>query len=626
MKKEGLVLTCIAVICLCANYFMGKDLNWDAVNYHLYSPFQLFSNRVGSDFFAASVQGYLNPLVFTPFYLMVKAQWHSFIISSFFALVHSLNFYVIYKITEKLICKTKQSQWVVILSVGLSALNGVIWVVFGSSFSDLIISLPVLCAVWALLSGNDRAFCTAGLLMGVAAGLKITSVIFAIPGIIFCLNSSRRLKASISYIAFGVVGLLLSSGYWMYLMWSHFGNPFFPFFNNLFHSSFFSQDSIVDARFTDYSLGQLVVTPLKMMLPATWIYIERQAPDVRILLVMLLSLAAFFKSLIAKWKDGAEIARLNWESVFLLYFGLAFCFWCMVSGNGRYALPLLLLCGPALIVLALKLFRKHFALWFVSILMGAQSFLLISSPPERYAERLWTRTWFEFEPPEKMKNEAALYLNPLTQTASFVAPFINRNSSLVNISGQWNIPVQSEAGEKVKSLIGKFKGRVKALFPQQHFEAVEQDDQRIVQAALGYDDVFKMYALQIVPSTCESFSSAEDGQAPEWSFVVCDLESYGSNEDLLKEQAYVERLYNYMERHCGLLRFKGSAPIKVYGNWTKTYLLKSIRVTLRDGVMVASYERSLSEVLLGTEKQINQWVESDKDYNCDLSELKRMEI
>ena len=51
----------------------GKDLHWDALNYHLYLGFSALNDRFAQDFFAAGAPSYLNPYAYVPLYLMVKA-------------------------------------------------------------------------------------------------------------------------------------------------------------------------------------------------------------------------------------------------------------------------------------------------------------------------------------------------------------------------------------------------------------------------------------------------------------------------------------------------------------------------------------------------------------------------
>src|SRR5262249_51271607 len=74
------------------------------------------------------------------------------------------------------------------------------------------------------------------------SGLKGTAAYCAIGSAfsIFAFKASWRQKIIyfISYGVSGVFGVLLGGGYWFWALWSHFGNPFFPFFNSIFASPY----------------------------------------------------------------------------------------------------------------------------------------------------------------------------------------------------------------------------------------------------------------------------------------------------------------------------------------------------------------------------------------------------
>ena len=54
----------VLVVSLFWTYAAGKDLNWDFINYHFYGASLLVDGRLNKDYFGASVQSYLNPLVY----------------------------------------------------------------------------------------------------------------------------------------------------------------------------------------------------------------------------------------------------------------------------------------------------------------------------------------------------------------------------------------------------------------------------------------------------------------------------------------------------------------------------------------------------------------------------------
>src|SRR5919108_4183664 len=95
-RNLALAFSLPMLVCSVWTLYAGKDLNWDLLNYHYYVPFELLAGRLGQDFFAASAQSYLNPLGYLPFYLMVSSGWHSVVVSTLLALVHSLSIGLLY--------------------------------------------------------------------------------------------------------------------------------------------------------------------------------------------------------------------------------------------------------------------------------------------------------------------------------------------------------------------------------------------------------------------------------------------------------------------------------------------------------------------------------------------------
>ena len=84
------LLACVAFV-MGVTWWHGADRNWDLLNYHLYSGLALAQGRLPSEFMAAGMPSYLNPLPMLPFYAMLAANWPSLAVGAVLALVHSIN-------------------------------------------------------------------------------------------------------------------------------------------------------------------------------------------------------------------------------------------------------------------------------------------------------------------------------------------------------------------------------------------------------------------------------------------------------------------------------------------------------------------------------------------------------
>src|SRR5207237_962026 len=114
----------------------------------------------------------------------------------------------------------------------------------GRTFNEVQTATLILSAVWLLTSslgdittsGRRGPALAAGVLLGAASGLKITSVIFAPAVLIALVLTSRRsliLRNASLLVLGGIVGLLISGGWWALKLYEAYGNPVFPFFNGI---------------------------------------------------------------------------------------------------------------------------------------------------------------------------------------------------------------------------------------------------------------------------------------------------------------------------------------------------------------------------------------------------------
>jgi hypothetical protein len=231
-RTHAAFLAASSFACLVWSWYAGRDLNWDQLNYHFYSAYHFLEDRLERDFMGASIQGYLNPLGYVPFYLMVRANWPSLLIGSVLALAHSTCLWLIYGISRVLIpAQTPFRIAMIAASVALAFLAPIYLIEVGSSFIDVTTTIPILAGVLLLLI-CDRStqagllVLLAGLLMGAASGLKLTNAIFAVAASVFIVLGTRPVNARIRdmgiYIAGGFAGFLVVEGAWAYQLFKTF--------------------------------------------------------------------------------------------------------------------------------------------------------------------------------------------------------------------------------------------------------------------------------------------------------------------------------------------------------------------------------------------------------------------
>lgn len=485
--------------CLVWSWQAGRDLNWDQLNYHLYSAYQLVDDRMDRDFMAASVQGYLNPLSQVPFYLMVRANWQSLLIGSTLALLHSTCLWLIYGISRILIPASAPYRTPTLAaSVALAFLAPIYLVEIGSTFADVTTTIPVLAGIWLLMIHHQRGGgwllpLAAGFLMGAASGLKLTNAIFALTASAFVLVAvppiAERIKALVVYAGGGIAGFVALEGAWSYRLYETFGSPLFPFFNAFFRSPDFPLFNLHHSRFIPETITDYLLFPVRMLDLDTRSYTESISPDARFLalscILIAVGVARFARRGDARMVNSQGVsapadrniggvsasrdvlfrARDNPAYVPALAFTLlTYVLWLRISGNGRYAIPLELFIAPMIpaSLLALSASRRLlvYATGAVLIVQAAMTHVI---GPSRWMPSEWKTTWYDLEVPEALKARPFLFLSLNKQPAAFLAPFLHRDASFVNLAGQISLALDRPGGVRVRALLDRHRPNIRTL-------------------------------------------------------------------------------------------------------------------------------------------------------------------
>jgi len=467
--------------CIAWSWWAGRDLNWDQLNYHFYAAYHLLDGRVGRDFMGASIQGYLNPLAYVPFYLMVRANWHSLLIGSTLALMHSTCLWLVYGISRELIPAQAPFRIATIAAaVALAFLAPIYLVEIGSTFIDVTTTIPVLAGILLLMTARRSRsgrwlVLAAGLAMGAAAGLKLTNAIFPVAASTFIVVSTRTVKArvvdGVVYVAGGIAGFLLVEGAWAYRLYRTFGNPFFPYLNGWFRSPDFPPFNIANRRFSPESIGDYVLLPMKLLDLNGFVYTETMSPDIRFLVLFgILATAGAMPLVRRRQRNAGPAAETRNAFGSPVYFAalaftlISYVLWLGSSGNGRYALALELFIAPMIVASLLLVTRsRRILVYFAGGILLVQAAIVQTSVAERWTQSLWKSAWYDLDIPPLLQQRAFLYLSLEKQTAGFLAPFLNAESAFVNLVGQQSLALDRPGGERLRSLLDRHRPDVRTL-------------------------------------------------------------------------------------------------------------------------------------------------------------------
>jgi hypothetical protein len=574
-----------ALLCAGWTLFAGKDLNWDLLHYHYYVAAALAEGRFGQDYFAASSQSYLNPLGYMPFYLMVQAGWHSVFVSVVLAGAHAANITLLFVIARNLLAQREPRDRDILAALGaaLGAASAVFWAMVGTSFVDILLTVPMLGAVALLLGarpGNAASRAVwAGLLFGIAASLKYSNAFFALAASVLAFRSFRSLAA---HAAGGLAAVALLAGPWLIAMHREFGNPFFPHLNAWFRSPDFLPINLSASRYAPGDLRDFLAFPFGMMSAESLTYAEIAAPDLRFAALAVLAAAAVVSAVLQR--SGAARLTANDARLFTFFF-LALAVWIGTSANGRYGLLVLLLAGPCTARLADLVLPPRASRVALLVLLAMQiTVCALNSPARWFVVERWSRDWFPYVVPERALERPALYLTVETQAMAVIAPFVHPRSSFVNLRGQtggtpgWERIVAPRLARDPTAV--RTIGRGLRLGP---------DGKPRPEVVQGYASTLARFGWRVDPTACfaidwrtndddvlSRLANALAGGLPArdkiFSLASCALVPAERDPGEAAEEQRVSRIFDRIERECVRLFRSQSAVTDRYGaEWSRTY-------------------------------------------------------
>lgn len=453
--------------------FSRQDISWDLCNYHLYNGFALLHGRLARDLYASGLQSYLNPLLDAPYYIVSVMLFPSmprlvaFLAGLPFGILLLLVIGLARGLPAELFPDGRTGAWCAAL-IGMSGTT--IWAEIGTTFGDIPTAILVvggLLPVTRLAGRADvarRAWLAAatwsGLLVGLACGLKLTACAFAPALALAVALSSPRpgwaAPAIAAVAAGGVIGLVLSYGWWGWEVWRQFGSPVFPYLNDIFHSPWMPAMSGRDDHFVPSGFWRAV------FLPFTWLtgenVQERVVRDPRFALAWL-SVVLVACIVMITWRSRATPrARLvathgatHGATVFLFSFAAgSFALWEWYFAVPRYIVALEAVSGIVILV-GLKAVLLWCGCRSVRVERGAlAATVVVTIAGSAYTNWVRAKTWsaetFTVEAPA-LPNGSRVIVS--AYAVSFVLPFL-RGGDLTFV-GLVSIPPGALLADRIAS-------------------------------------------------------------------------------------------------------------------------------------------------------------------------------
>ena len=465
--------------------YLGQDTNWDFRNYHWYNAYAFLNGRYGFDLLPSQMPYFYNPALDVPYFLLAShtpVMFANFVLSS----VQGLNFVLLFMLAHAalIIPNARQKVWVCALLALLGLMGGGSIAQIGTTFYDNITSLGLFLSALLVLKNFKRLMnAKAGsalvlaLLCGLPAGLMMG---FKLPAVVFCAGLcgailfvtgplTRRV-----WIAFGfglgiTLGAALTMGPWAYFLYSHYGSPLFPYYNNVFNSPLLPPINLQDIQFRPYGLHDRAFFPFIF---AKYPHRVGEVPwrDLRIpILYVALPLCAMIALAFGRNKNAPDRAAVFFASRYLLWAAaLSYAAWLFLFAIYRYLIPLEML-APLLIVLALGLLPIKPPM---RALLTAFMLVLIAATlqPGDWGRRgLWMDKAVEISGPSlaNLKNEKNLMILMAGYSPySHVVPEFPPEIPFVRIQSNFTAPDNGYAfNDLIKARVLSHSGSYKLLIP-----------------------------------------------------------------------------------------------------------------------------------------------------------------
>ena len=352
---------CLAVAALAgavALRRLGPEADWDLRNYHLYNGFALWQGRVGRDLAPAQLQSFLAPgldLLYAA--VLTVANRQPMLLGAILALPQGLAAFLAWCLARRLMPERTPGRAGLAAAAALIGVTGAAGLsTFAGAMSEMLPACALLGALLCLgAAPADWRPGWAGLLAGIAIGLKLTAAPFAVGLAVATLLvrpelGRGRARSAARFAAGALAGAALFGGAWWGWLWLRFGDPVFPYFNDLFHSPWTAALADRDTRFLPHGVWQVLGYPLFWAFGRSTLVSELPVRDPRIALGWIAAAGLAWRAR----REPAAGALRGALVVWVVGYGLCEALFSIL----RYLVLLEVLSGPLLITLLAPLLAR----------------------------------------------------------------------------------------------------------------------------------------------------------------------------------------------------------------------------------------------------------------------------
>jgi hypothetical protein len=366
-------------------------------------------------------------------------------------------------------------------------------------------------------------------------------------------------------------------------------------------------------RFIPDDWLEALLRPLLMADSVAGLYTEIHAPDWRFAaLALLLPLG---------WLPPRKHQSLQPQQVRLLV-GLLACFyvWTLVSGNGRYFLPGLLLVGPLVVLAARRLpatqSMRNTVILLVLAVQGTAAWMT-------FKPNVWgLRPWFDGRglplQASALQQRPAVFLTITGISFSILAPTMHPASRWANITGQQDLVPGMLEYERLQELLSS--PLPKYIILQASPKVVGPDGETMPQARVVLERLIARQGLTLGAGRCEFLQSTlaalpiRTSPADETSkngFLFCPVERQGFPSQMVAQPPVapeMDEVFEQVERRCPRFFPAGNARNRVAenGSVVRHYSESDTSLIIQSGQVLFKNFRAFDPTLLASAEQVRR--------------------
>lgn len=355
INKIAVIFLICTLICGIINIFCIYQTNWDFFSYHFYNGWAFLNHRYDTDLLPAMFRTYFNPLLDGILFLAIqKLNFHPFVFLFITGAGYGLLFFCAYLLFDFVfIEKNLEKIFIVAILILLTVMSPIILLSMNFGANDIFLNTIGLFAFYVFIKNlfennslkRNIFLMFSGFLIGSIIGLKYAQITYS-TGIFACIifnykRIEKPIKTSLLIYFSMFLGFMLTGGWWMWLLWTKFHNPMFPYFNNIFHSPYADINSVYGYEFVHLrpkNILQFIFYPLRNTLNGN-VGIENCFYDIKIPLTFISCITYFvilkFKKITSETLQIINLSVFNTVVIFtvsIYYTNL------ILFGNLRYIL------------------------------------------------------------------------------------------------------------------------------------------------------------------------------------------------------------------------------------------------------------------------------------------------